>query len=106
MSVERDQAERIAALARLHFGPGELERLTEELNHILDHVEALKSLEATDSGSGAGDDPQEWNRGSTRGDGAEFPDELDADLSSLAPAWQDGFFVVPPLPGMHEDGPD
>ena len=45
MSVGREHAERIAVLARLQFGAEELERLTEELNHILQHVEALRSLE-------------------------------------------------------------
>ena len=103
MSVERDHAERIAALARLHFEADELGRLTEELNHILDHVEALKSLEdapvepATDDGA-----PPEWEGESTRGPGAEAPDSLGMGLESLAPEWRDGFFIVPPLPGMHE----
>lgn len=38
----------------------------------------------------------------TRGPGAETPDELARDLSAVAPDWRDGFFVVPPLPGVHE----
>lgn len=98
MSVTRAHAERIAALARLRFSHDELSRLTEELNHILEHVEALKSVEEV---------PQleaepEPEVSSTRGVGAEDPDGLRVGLERLAPDWQDGFFVVPPLPGLHE----
>ncbi len=100
MSVERDQAERIAALARLRFEGDELRRLTEELNHILDHVAVLKELgrSPTDAGHEA------WEGESTRRAGAEVPDTLDAGLESLAPDWRDGFFIVPPPPGVHEGG--
>ena len=104
MSVGREHAERIAVLARLHFGAEELERLTEELNHILQHVEALRSLE--DGPAAVHSElppPQAWERGSTRGRGAEVADPLDQGLNEVGPDWAEGFFVVPPLPGMHKD---
>jgi Asp-tRNA(Asn)/Glu-tRNA(Gln) amidotransferase C subunit len=107
MSVERAHAERIAALARLHFEPAELTRITEELNHILEHVEALRALEPPGAGEGgsarSGPSPSIDEAVSTRGEAAESPDPLGLSLEALAPDWRDGFFVVPPLPGVRED---
>ena len=104
MSVGQKHAERIAILARLHFGAEEIERLTEELNHILQHVEALRNLEDGPAvGHGEEGAPQAWQRGSTRGSEAEVPDTLDQGLNKLSPDWAEGFFVVPPLPGLHKD---
>ena len=104
MSVGQKHAERIAILARLHFGAEEIERLTEELNHILQLVEALRILEdgpaVVHSEEGA---PQAWQRGSTRGSEAEVPDTLDQGLNKVSPDWAEGFFVVPPQPGLHKD---
>jgi aspartyl/glutamyl-tRNA(Asn/Gln) amidotransferase C subunit len=98
--VTEDDAKRIASLARLGFDDVELARLTEELNHILDHVDDLRSLEARIPEGGADDE-----RMSTRAPAAEQRDELRLDLAALAPEWNDGFFVVPPFPGVHtEDG--
>jgi len=99
MSVGREQARRIATLARLHFDEAELTRVTEELNHILDHVETLRSLEKRGAHS------KEEPRASTRGPGAEEPDALRLEIDEFAPDWREGFFVVPPFPGVHaEDG--
>ncbi len=99
MSVARESARRIATLARLHFEEDELTRVTAELNHILDHMEALRSLEKR------GAHPMDDLRAPTRGPGAETPDELRKPIGSFAPDWRESFFVVPPLPGVHaEDG--
>ena len=99
MSVEREEARRIATLARLHFDEAELTRVTEELNHILDHVASLRSLEKR--GAHVKEEPQ----ASTRGPAAEEPDALRRDIGAFAPDWREGFFVVPPLPGVRvEDG--
>ena len=98
--VNRDETRRIASLARLRFDEDELTRVTEELNHILDHVEALRTLDDTGTAAGSPDE-----RASTRGPGADRPDPLGRDVASIAPDWREGFFVVPPLPGVHaEDG--
>jgi aspartyl/glutamyl-tRNA(Asn/Gln) amidotransferase C subunit len=99
MSVERGHAERIAALARLRFDSSELGRITDELNHILEHVEALRTLETSSP-----PERDEVEGDSTRGEGAEAPDELQVALGELAPDWRHGFFVVPPLPGTHDGG--
>jgi len=98
MSVARDHAQRIAALARLRFDEAELTRVTEELNHILEHVEALRSLESRTPA-----EPPDDERMSTRAAGADEADELRHSIASFAPDWRDGFFVVPPLPGVHAE---
>lgn len=104
MSVAREHAERIAHLARLRLEPDELDRITRDLNHILEHVEALRALGA------GGDGAPEWEgvtpvtaESTTRGEGAEHPDSLRLGLERLAPDFREGFFVVPPLPGTRHD---
>lgn len=99
MSVDRDHTERIASLARLRFDPEALGRITEELNHILEHVEALRTLEAASP-----PDRSDTAADPTRGAGAETPDALNVAPAEMAPDWRHGFFVVPPLPGMHDEG--
>jgi len=96
--VGRDEARRIATLARLRFDADELGRVTEDLNHILDHVEELRSLEHRTV-----DTRLDGERMSTRGEEAERPDDLRRDIASFAPDWRDGFFVVPPFPGVHQE---
>ncbi|MDF2695686.1 MAG: hypothetical protein K0S65_4069 [Labilithrix sp.] len=96
--VKREDARRIAALARLRFEESELARITEELNHILDHVEDLRALE-----SRAAPEDVATDRRSTRGGGADLPDELKREIASFSPDWRDGFFVVPPFPGVHQE---
>jgi Asp-tRNA(Asn)/Glu-tRNA(Gln) amidotransferase C subunit len=117
VSVGRAQTDRIAHLARLRFEDDDLTRITEELNHILEHVESLKALEpgpggeppggagATGSAPGhlsSGGAPTVADCAPTRGAGAEEPDRLRRALSAVAPDWREGFFVVPPLPGVHD----
>jgi Asp-tRNA(Asn)/Glu-tRNA(Gln) amidotransferase C subunit len=118
MSVGREHAERIADLARLRFDDDELTRITAELNRILEHVESLRGLEPGAGGEPGNDAAAGAASGSghlatsgaptvgdclpTRGAGAERPDPLRRDLEDVAPDWREGFFVVPPLPGVHE----
>ncbi|MGE0159283.1 MAG: aspartyl/glutamyl-tRNA amidotransferase subunit C [Gemmatimonadales bacterium] len=93
-----DEARRIATLARLRFDEEELERITGELNHILDHVEDLRALE-----NRTGSTYLEGERSTTRGAGAEQPDDLRCEIAAFAPDWREGFFVVPPFPGVHQE---
>jgi Asp-tRNA(Asn)/Glu-tRNA(Gln) amidotransferase C subunit len=116
VSVGRDHAGRIAHLARLRFDDEELARITAELNHILDHVESLRGLEPDGDGAASGADgaaasgaghlatsgaPTVGECAATRGPDADRPDTLGRDLGTVAPDWREGFFVVPPLPGVH-----
>jgi len=111
MSVGREQAERIAHLARLRFEDEELARITAELNHILEHVESLAALEAGGGGGTGGRShghlptggaPTVTECSPTRDARAEEPDALRRDVGTFAPDWREGFFAVPPLPGVHE----
>lgn len=96
MAVTREEVLRVAALARLRLEPREVERMTAQLNAILDHADALGAGDA-----GAVDE----------GDDAAAPPPLRADEppadplafgpERLAPAWADGFFTVPRL-SAHE----
>ena len=99
MSVTRADVVKIAALARLELGDEELERLTTELNGILGHVGQLSSLDLVETSDV---DPQSRSPlPATRHEAAEEPDGLNRQPASFAPDWREGFFVVPPPPGMH-----
>lgn len=106
MSVGREQAEAIATLARLRFEAADLARITEELNRILEHVEALRALGPSAERGTSGVTPGHLDPDleSTRSEGAEEPDPLAIRLDAVAPSWQEDFFVVPPLPGVHAEG--
>ncbi|MCL6580606.1 MAG: Asp-tRNA(Asn)/Glu-tRNA(Gln) amidotransferase subunit GatC [Firmicutes bacterium] len=45
--VTREEIEHIAHLARLAFGPDELDRFTDQLNRILGHVARLSDLDTS-----------------------------------------------------------
>ncbi len=100
MSVDRNEVLRIAGLAKLRLDDEELERMTGDLNSILGHVDALAELE--DEGV-PGEQERAKGRRPTRPEEATgaVPERLDPSL--VAPSFQDGFFVVPPPPGLHVD---
>ncbi len=95
MSVDRSEILRIAKLAQLRFDDDEADRLTEEMNGILEYAARLRELR-DDSAEGA----LETSSSGTRSQDAEVPDVLAGDLRSFAPREVDGFFVVPPPPGL------
>lgn len=47
MAVTLEIVRQVAALARLEFAPGEEERLTRELNRILEYMEKLNELDTS-----------------------------------------------------------
>ncbi|MDE0082405.1 MAG: aspartyl/glutamyl-tRNA amidotransferase subunit C [Gammaproteobacteria bacterium] len=95
--VTEDDVRAIAALARLRPREAAFERLTVELNLILEHVRALERLDLS------GLDPQEaalHSRPRSRDPGTR-PDAVGPDaVQALAPNWRDGFIVVPRLPAL------
>lgn len=99
MSVDRTEVERIAALAHLELEEREVERLTEEMNLILEHAEALRMVEPPEPSH---HHPDDEHGASTRAAEAETPDALEHSPTSMAPRSADGFFVVPPPPGIGE----
>ena len=48
MAITRDEVRRVAGLARLCLAPDEEERLTADLDHILDAFVRLQALDTTD----------------------------------------------------------
>lgn len=99
MSVEHEEILRIAKLARLRLDEDALERMTADLNSILAHVDQLSELEDEAPGGG------EWRDEvpSTRPEEG-WGGERGLDPSEVAPAWRDGFFLVPSPPGVHAEG--
>jgi Asp-tRNA(Asn)/Glu-tRNA(Gln) amidotransferase C subunit len=98
--VSEDDVRKIAALAKLAPDPEAIHRLTEELNGILAHVRVLERLEGA-----ASEDPRGSAAASVVRDPDLPPDPLaEGAPESLAPAWRDGFFLVPRLPAL-DDGP-
>ena len=48
MSLNREQVDRVAHLARLRLNDDEMERMRAQLSSILDHIEALKEVDVDD----------------------------------------------------------
>lgn len=88
--------EHIAALARLRLEPEEAARLADELSGILAHMEALDEVDV--SGVEGIGGMADWPAPEREGEGA--PDPLGLSPSELAPAWEEGFYVVPRLPAL------
>lgn len=119
MSVGPDEVRRVAELARLPLGPGEVASMTRQLNRILEHVDALAEADAEAVGEAEGAVEGANGAGlpgeSMAPDDAAGPTPLRADRpgadplatppSELAPAWADGLFTVPRL-ASHDDGRD
>ena len=110
MTVDRTEVERIAQLARLKLTDDEADRLVHEMNQILEHAMHLRRS-ADDTREGAARE-NGGPSGARRGDIGV--DELRSELISFAPSMSEGFFLVPPPPGVsatgadagHEDGSD
>ena len=105
MSVTPDEVRRMAELARLELDGDEADELLEDLNGILEHMESLAGADVEP----AGDDEEAHREGpAPLRDGSEgAPDRLTRSPEELAPAWEEGFFVVPRLPaveGGEEEG--
>ncbi len=100
MSVTLEQARRIAELARLRIPDAELERLTGDLNGILEHIDALQDAALA---QGAELTPPGRERlASVRSAEPAPPGALERDLGDFAPEVIEGFLRVPPLPGFDE----
>lgn len=99
MSVTREQVLKIAELAELEVDEEALPELAEQMSRILDYVAQLSGVVASDSTRPFIPGP----------DALRFrPDEvkpipLAVEVSALAPAFKEGFFLVPKL-GQFEEG--
>jgi aspartyl-tRNA(Asn)/glutamyl-tRNA(Gln) amidotransferase subunit C len=92
MKIERDEARRIAALARIEMAPEEVERMAAEMTKILGYIDQLKEIDATEA------PPQPDLAPALRGDEPRTPGRP-REVEANAPEWRDGFFVVPRVIG-------
>jgi aspartyl-tRNA(Asn)/glutamyl-tRNA(Gln) amidotransferase subunit C len=93
MSISGRDVTQMAALARLALEPGELARMTEQLNSILEHMDELRAVDVTAA------EPfvlAAENAAPLRAD-EPGADPLAVSPAELAVAWRGGFFTVPKL---------
>ena len=97
MPVTRNDVQHIAELARLSVSEEEAAGLVGQLNDILNHMDALSAVNTEGvtpaSGVGSGGTPLRQDNGN--------PVPLQSPISSFAPEFKDGFFLVPRL-ATHE----
>ena len=88
MNIDRDEARRVADLAHLEFDDARLERLAAEMTQILEYVESLPSS-MHDS-----ETTRDTRVAPLRNDVVRPSIDRDV-IAENAPAFADGFFVVP-----------
>lgn len=92
MDIDRDEARRVADLAHLEFDDAGLDRMAGELTKILTYIDQLREIDV------AGFEERDATVTPMRDDVPHQP--LDRALVERnAPAWRDGFFVVPKVIG-------
>jgi aspartyl-tRNA(Asn)/glutamyl-tRNA(Gln) amidotransferase subunit C len=101
MAIDRSDLSRIAELARLSLSEAEAERLTQDCQAILQYFETIRGIGAD------GDESEAAERAAPLREDRTDCDPLEGRLDELAPAWRDGYFVLPRLPAMDgETGED
>ncbi|MFC1537234.1 Asp-tRNA(Asn)/Glu-tRNA(Gln) amidotransferase subunit GatC [Gemmatimonadota bacterium] len=91
MAVSKEEVQKIADLARLHLDEDEAERMTRDMNAILDYVEKLNQVD-TENVS-----PLSWLEGKQtpmQADRNEIFDNTDEALKN-SPKAEGRFFIVP-----------
>lgn len=93
MSVSREDAERIAHLAEMDVDGEALEALAEQLSSILAYVAQLNAVSGGDNARAfvAGPDVVKFRPDEVK------PQPLALTPKELAPAFREGFYVVPRL---------
>ena len=93
MSVSRDEVQKIARLAELHVDEAALPALTEQMSRILDYVAQIAGVAATESAKPFIPGPAAIR---FRADTVN-PAPLAFEPARMAPAFREGFFLVPRL---------
>ena len=93
MNITRHEARRIAQLAHLEFDDAALERMAAEMTKILTYIDQLREV-----------DVSQWGAGALAGETPLRADEVKPgvsrdDVARNAPAWRDGYFIVPKVIG-------
>ena len=92
MKIDRDEAARIAELAHLEFDEPGLERMAAEMTKILTYIDQLREADV------AGLEEPGVRPAPLREDEPHAGADREA-IARNAPAWRDGFFVVPRVIG-------
>ncbi len=100
MAIDRSELLRIAELARLSLSEAETERLTQDCQAILQYFETIRGIGTGTDETEAAEWPPSLREDRTDGD------TLEGALEALAPAWRDGYFVIPRLPAMDGEADD
>jgi aspartyl-tRNA(Asn)/glutamyl-tRNA(Gln) amidotransferase subunit C len=93
MAISREDVEHVARLARLGLADEEIERLTAELSHILDAMQALRELDT----SAIPPTAQVIPLRNVMRDDVPRPSWPADDILRNAPASRDQEFLVPPV---------
>lgn len=92
MKIDRDEALRVAQLAHLEFDDAGLDRMADEMTKILTYIDQLREIGVE------GFEEQDAARMTLREDEPRSSVDREA-IARNAPAWRDGFFVVPKVIG-------
>jgi aspartyl-tRNA(Asn)/glutamyl-tRNA(Gln) amidotransferase subunit C len=93
MAISREDVEHVARLARLGLDDQEVERMTSQLAHILDAMQALGQLDTSAIPPTAQVIPLQ----NVMRDDVSRPCLSPEDVLRNAPATRDGQFLVPPV---------
>lgn len=92
MKIDREEARRVADLAGLELDEAELDRMAGEMTVILTYIDQLREVDAECG--------EEHESAATPLRDDEPGPSVDRDhVARNAPAWRDGFFVVPKVIG-------
>ena len=92
MKIDRQEARRVADLAHLEFDDAGLDRMASEMTKILSYIDQLREADV------GGFEAHDATVTPLRDD--DMRPSLDRELvAGNAPAWRDGFFVVPKVIG-------
>lgn len=105
MSVDGDEVRRIADLAKLSLAEDEVDRLAEEMSRILDHARRLREVDGAVT-DGSADEAFAGASPAGPDVSAVEPDPLLLPPEDVAPDMREGFFTVPPPPGVVHPGPE
>ena len=93
MKIDREEARRIADLARLEFDDAALERMAAEMTKILTYIDQLSAVDVEGFSDEPSSAPTPFRDDEPR---PGIPQEL---VERNAPAFADGFFLVPKVIG-------
>lgn len=94
MQITREEAGRIAALAHLHFDDAGLDRMAAEMTDILSYIEQLAAAPVMQA-----DVSMPAGAGAPLRDDVPVPGIDREIVAANAPAWSDGYFLVPRVLG-------